>query len=217
MAPAPEGNSMLVANVADQEIYYYTEGMAAPMGNFQNYQRDPRAVLLADRSLRETKTGVYETVTRLPKAGLYDVAFLLDAPRVAHCFEAQADLNPAVVHERPVALRVEYLDRNKPLRVGGDYKLRFRLFDVKTNKPKDGLTDVHVLTFLAPGIWQKRAFAQGVGDGVYELIVNVPQTGVYMIFVESRSQGVTFRELPYLTLQAAQGAAPANTPAKQPQ
>jgi YVTN family beta-propeller protein len=217
MAPAPEGNSMLVANVADQEIYYYTEGMAAPMGNFQNYQRDPRAVLLADRSLRETKTGVYETVTRLPKAGIYDVAFLLDAPRVAHCFETQADLNPAVMHERPVALRVEYLDRNKPLRVGGDYKLRFRLFDVETNKPKDGLTDVHVLTFLSPGIWQQRAFAQGVGDGVYELTVNVPQTGVYMIFVESRSQGVTFRELPYLTLQAAQAAAPANTPAKQPQ
>jgi YVTN family beta-propeller protein len=52
LTPAPEGNSMLVANVADKQIYYYTEGMAAPMGDFQNYKREPRAVLIADRSFR---------------------------------------------------------------------------------------------------------------------------------------------------------------------
>src|SRR5215207_109711 len=31
IVPTPEGNSMLIANVADRQIYYYTEGMAAPM------------------------------------------------------------------------------------------------------------------------------------------------------------------------------------------
>ncbi|HYY41937.1 MAG TPA: cytochrome D1 domain-containing protein, partial [Pyrinomonadaceae bacterium] len=133
IVPAPEGNSVIIANPADQQLYYYTEGMAAPMGNFQNYRRDPRAVLIADRSLREVRTGVYETVARLPKSGTYDVALLLDSPRVTHCFEAQAVENPAIQHERALALRVEYLDRTKPLRVGNDYKLRFRLFDTTTN------------------------------------------------------------------------------------
>ena len=41
MVLAPEGNSVIVANPADKVLYYYTEGMAAPMGDFQNYQREP--------------------------------------------------------------------------------------------------------------------------------------------------------------------------------
>jgi YVTN family beta-propeller protein len=207
LAPAPEGNSMLVANVADQQIYYYAEGMAAPMGNFQNYKRAPRAVLVADRSLREVKSGTYETVTKLPHSGAYDVAFLLDSPRVTHCFDARASENPSVQHERPVTLAVEYLDKERPLRPGEEFKLRVRLTDKTTGKPVDGLKDVRVLTFLSPGTWQKRVFASGVGKGVYELNINVPEEGLYMIFVESRSAGVAFRQLPYLMLHATAPAA----------
>lgn len=211
VVPSPEGGSVLVANVADGQIYYYSEGMAAPMGNFQNYKRDPRAVLIADRSLRESRTGTYETVVRLPKSGQYDVAFLLDSPRITNCFSTEAAFNPAIAHEREVALRLEYLDRGKPMRVGGDNKLRFRLTDPATGKPKDGLTDVNVLMYLAPGLWQKRAFAQGVGGGVYELKIDIPQSGVYVFYVESRSQGVQFRQLPDLMVEAQEttAAAPA--------
>ena len=209
VVPSPEGGAVLVANAADGQIYYYSEGMAAPMGNFQNYKRDPRAVLVADRSLREVRTGTYETVARLPKSGEYDVAFLLDSPRITHCFAAEAAFNPLVKHEREVALRVEYLDRDKPLRVGEEYKLRFRLIDTATGKPKDGLTDVNVLMFLSPGIWQKRAFAQSVGEGVYELKVEAPQPGAYVFYVQSRSQGVEFRQLPNFTLQTSAPGAPA--------
>jgi YVTN family beta-propeller protein len=201
-APAPEGNSMLVANVADRMIYYYAEGMAAPMGDFQNYKREPRAVLVADRSLREVKSGTFETVTKLPRGGAYDVAFLLDSPRVTHCFDASAAANPAVVRERPVTLAVEYLDRERTLAVGEDFKLRLRLTDKATGKPVDGLKDVQVLTFLSPGVWQNRAYARGAGGGVYELNINVPEPGLYMVFVQSRSSGVAFRQLPYLTLNA---------------
>jgi YVTN family beta-propeller protein len=208
---APEPNSVIISNVADQQIYYYTEGMAAPMGNLQNYKRDPRAVLVADRSLREIKTGTFETFTRLPKGGTYDVAFLLDSPRVMHCFETEAADNPSIEHEMKAALGVEYLERQRPLRAGEDYTLRFRLTDAATGKPADGLKDVHVLVFLAPGVWQKRDFAKGAGEGVYELKINVPQPGYYTIFVESRSKGVLFRQLPYLMLEAS-GAQTASAP-----
>ena len=201
---------MLVANVADKQIYYYTEGMAAPMGDFQNYKREPRAVLVADRSLREVKTGIFETVTRLPKVGSYDVAFLLDSPRVTHCFDARAAENPSVEHERVASLGIEYLDKEKPLRAGEDYKLRLRLSDKATGKPVNGLKDVQVLTFLSPGIWQKRDFARGAGEGVYELNINVPEAGLYMVFVESRKAGVAFRQLPYLMLRASEPADAAN-------
>jgi YVTN family beta-propeller protein len=201
MVPAPEGNSVLLANPADGVIYYYSEGMAAPMGSFQNYRRKPRAVTVVDRSLRETASGVYTTTTKLPKSGIYDVAFLLDSPRVTHCFSAEAKPNPDVPREKQVAVRIEYLNKEKQVPVGETYKLRFKLVDTATSKAKSDLKDVRVLTMLSSGIWQKRDFARSVGEGVYELDIKVPQTGLYLVFVESRSQGVSFRQLPSLTLQ----------------
>lgn len=203
IVPAPEGNSVLVANPADRVIYYYSEGMAAPMGSFQNYRRNPRAVMVVDRSLREVTSGVYSTTTKLPKSGTYDVAFLLDSPRVTHCFSAEAKPNPDVPRQKQVAIRIEYLNKDNQLRVGENYKLRFKVIDTTTLKAKSDLKDVRVLTMLSSGIWQKRDFARSAGDGIYELDVKVPQTGVYFLFVESRSQGVAFRQLPYLTLQTA--------------
>jgi hypothetical protein len=207
MVPAPEGNSMLLANPADGIIYYYAEGMAAPMGSFQNYRRMPRAVMVVDRSLREVTSGVYSATTKLPKSGIYDVAFLLDSPRITHCFSAEAKPNPEVAHEKQVALRIEYLNKEKPARAGENYKLRFRLIDTKTSRAKSDLNDVRVLTMLSSGTWQKRDFARSVGDGVYELDLKVPQAGVYLVFVESRSQEVSFRQLPHLTLQTAAATA----------
>jgi YVTN family beta-propeller protein len=207
MVPAPEGSSVLVANPADGIIYYYSEGMAAPMGSFQNYRRRPRAVMVVDRSLREVTTGVYTTTTKLPKSGVYDVAFLLDSPRVTHCFTAEAKPNPDVPREKRVAVRIEYLNKDKQLRVGEDYKLRFKLVDTGTSRAKSDVSDVRVLTMVSSGAWQKRDFAKSVGEGVYELDIRVPQTGVYLVFVESRSQGVSFRQLPYLTLQTTSATA----------
>lgn len=207
MVPAPEGNSVLLANPADGVIYYYSEGMAAPMGSFQNYRRKPRAVMVVDRSLRETTAGVYTTTTKLPKSGVYDVAFLLDSPRVTHCFSVEAKPNPDVPRDKQIAVRIEYLDKDKQPRAGENYKLRFKLIDTATSKPKSDLKDVHVLTMLSSGTWQKRDFARAAADGVYELDITVPQTGAYLIFVESKSQGVSFRQLPSLTLQTAAATA----------
>jgi YVTN family beta-propeller protein len=214
MVPAPEGNSVLIANPADGTIYYYEEGMAAPMGSFQNYRRSPRAVMVVDRSLRESTSGVYTTTTKLPKSGIYDVAFLLDSPRVTHCFSAEAKPNPEIAHEKKVAVRIEYLNKDKQLRVGEDYKLRFKLVDNATSRVKSDVNDVRVLTMLSSATWQKRDFARSIGAGVYELDIKVPQTGTYLIFVESRSQGVSFRQLPYLTLQTAAPTA-TNNPGKE--
>ena len=171
------------------------------MGNFQNYRRVPRAVRVVDRSLREESRGVYTTNVRLPKSGRYDVAFLLDSPRIVHCFAAAAAPNPDIKEAPKTGLRIEYLNDLKQLRVNEPHKLRFKLIDTATGQPADGLKDARVLFFLAPGTWQKRDFAQGVGEGVYEITLTPPEAGVYMVFVESQSKGVSFRQLRNLTLQ----------------
>ena len=201
---APEGNAVIVANPVDKTLYYYTEGMAAPMGNFQNYRREPMAALVVDRSLREIKPGVYSTTIKLPASGNYDVAFLNDSPRVAHCFDLSAEANPALKEAKPIALRIEHLIKELKLPVGQDFTFRFKLIDTATGDPKSDLKDVQVLTFLTPGIWQHRDIATSLGNGVYEIKIKVPQSGVYMIFVESTSMGVRYKDLPSLTLHATE-------------
>ncbi len=208
--PAPEGNSMLVANAADGVIYYYTEGMAAPMGNFQNYRRQPRSVRVVDRNLRETAPGVYTTNVKLPKSGNFDVAFLLDSPRITHCFETSAKENPALKTNLAKApVKLEYLVKDYSITVNKPQSIRFKLTDAATGQPKSDLKDIRVLTFLAPGIWQKRDFARSIGEGVYEINITVPQTGFYMIFIESRTLGFGFRDMPHLSLQAMDAPATA--------
>lgn len=199
---APEGNSVIVANPVDRTLYYYTEGMAAPMGDFQNYRREPMAVLAVDRSLREIKPGVYSTITKLPASGHYDVAFLNDAPRVSHCFDLSAAPNPSFKEERPVALRLEHQLKELKMPVGKDFTFRFKLTETATGNPKAGLDDVRVLTFMSSSGWQHRDFATSVGNGFYEVKINVPEEGVYTMFFESASMGVRYRDLPYLMLHA---------------
>jgi len=201
---APEGNSVIVANPVDKVLYYYTEGMAAPMGNFQNYRREPLAVMVVDRSLREIKPGVYSTTIKLPASGRYDVAFLNDSPRVSHCFSLMADNNPLLKERKSVALSIEHQVKEKELSIGQDFTFRFKLVETATGNPKPDLKDVRVLTFLSPGVWQRRDMATSVGDGVYELKIKVPEAGVYMLFVESSSMGVGFQDLPYLMLHTAE-------------
>ncbi len=201
---APEGNAVIVANPVDKVLYYYTEGMAAPMGNFQNYRREPMAAMVVDRSLREIKPGVYSTTIKLPASGRYDVAFLNDSPRVSHCFSLSAETNPILKEKQAVALGIEHQVKEKTLAVRQDFTFRFKLIDTATGDPKSDLKDVRVLTFLSPGVWQRRDIATSIGNGVYEIKISVPEAGVYMLFVESPSMGVRYSDLPYLMLHASE-------------
>lgn len=202
VVPAPEDGAVLVANPADQMIYYYMEGMAAPMGTFQNYRRDPRALLVLDRSLREKSPGIYEATVKLNGHGKYDVAFLLDAPRVANCFTVTINENPELSRQREIPISIQTLPSEPIAYVGESYALRFKVIDVKTNRTRSDLKDVGVLTFLAPGIWQQRQWASVSSDGVYEIRFVPPQAGIYYVFFECPSLTVQFNQLPRLTVQA---------------
>lgn len=200
---APGMSAVLVANPADKTIYFYKEGMAAPMGNFSNYSREPRAVLVLDRSLREVSPGVYETAAKLKNPGLYNVAFLLNTPRIVHCFEVEIDPNPEMAKRREgPSVSIEPLFKNQLMRAGEPFRLRFKLIHPTTKEPKSGLTDVKVMTFLAPGIWHKRWLARSIGEGVYEIDFTPPQKGTYYIYIESPSTGLTFNNSQPFILEA---------------
>ncbi|HBL25871.1 MAG TPA: cytochrome D1 [Acidobacteria bacterium] len=204
---APGANAVLVANPADKAIYFYKEGMAAPMGSFKNYSRQPRAVLVVDRSLKERKPGSYETVARLPRPGHYLVAFFLDAPRAVHCFPLTVLADPAAEARRQAQqpARVEMLfDTRNELPAGKEATVRFRLSDPVTGMPKDGLQDVEVLLYTAASHEQQRAAAKPQGDGVYEAALTPPRAGTYHLAIASPSVNLPFQRSPRVLLRVVE-------------
>jgi hypothetical protein len=175
--------------------------MAAPMGSFQNYRRDPKALLVLDNSLRETEPGVYTITLRLPAAGQYDVPFLLDSPRVVNCFHLSVADNPALPKPTEVAIKIELVANDTTVAVGRRYTMRFKVIDATTNQPRPDLADVGVLVFLAPGIWQQRETAKPVGGGIYEMNFVPPQSGVYYVYFQCPSLGIPYNQLTPLILR----------------
>lgn len=200
--PAPEEGAVLVANPADKMIYYYTEGMAAPMGNFQNYRREPKALLVLDNSLREGVRGEYTTTVRFPSSGTFDVAFLLDSPRLVKCFEMSVAENPSLPKERVAALRIELVPPVTEALVGESFRVRFRLIDSGSQQAHANLDDLGVLVFLAPGIWQQRFPAKALESGAYEISFVPPQPGVYYVHFQSPTLNVRFNQIAPLIFHA---------------
>ena len=184
IVPAAEDSAVLVANPADQTIYYYQEGMAAPMGNFSNYGREPRSVLIVDRSLREKKPGTYFSIARLPQAGPYKIALFISSPRVVACLDFSIAPNPE--HAALAPPRIEPLTTQNSVGPGAQIRMSFRITDSATGKPISDLKDVLALTF-AVGVWQDRRLIEHVGEGVYSLTVTPPGPAIYHVYLSSAS------------------------------
>jgi hypothetical protein len=202
IAPTPEGNAVMIANNPDQLLYYYVEGMMAPMGTFSNYKRRPRALLLLDRSLSETAPGVYSTNIKLRHSGSFDVPVLLDQPRLHKCFQLEVGPSPEGESERGgVSIAVEPMFKSDRVKTGETVSLKFKIVDSVTKQPLKGLSDVTVLVFQQPGIWQQRQVAKEIDAGVYEVTQVFPSSGLFNVMIGATSRGVAFADLPFETVK----------------
>jgi YVTN family beta-propeller protein len=196
--PTPEGNSVMIANLPDQMIYYYVEGMMVPMGTFENYKRRPRALMLLDRSLSETVPGVYSSTIKLKRAGTFDLPFLLDQPRITNCFEVKvADSPYGEKVQASASTLVEPMFKGNRFKPSETVTLKFKISDSITKRPIAGLKDVQILIFEPPGIWQKRVMAKESSDGVYEVTEAFPHIGIFRVMTQILSRGVRFADQPF--------------------
>jgi YVTN family beta-propeller protein len=199
MVGAVKEAAAFVANPAQGTVYYYMEGMTAPAGGFRNYGHESRAVEIADRSLREPEPGVYTGRVRVPAAGVYDVAMILDAPPLIHCFSATVQPNPAVA-ETGAPMSVQYKIAHRNVLIGDSVPVRIALADPKSGKPLTGLKDVQVLYYSSDGRGRTVVPAREVGQGEYEAEVKVTRPTTYYVFVRAASKKVNYSDLPFATL-----------------
>jgi DNA-binding beta-propeller fold protein YncE len=206
IVPTPERNSVVVANPTDKTIYFYMEGMGAPMGNFENQGLKPMAVMIVNRSVQETTPGIYTASTQLPPAGHYNVSILLDNPSVYHCFVTDILPNPELVKQSGQAVKVEYLLDNKDVPVGTTVPIKIKLTHPDQERIKDSVKDLQVMIFRIPGQGQQRILAKAQGNGIYQVEVTPPEIGIYQVFVQSPTLNFTFNQQPTLTFRVVKGA-----------
>ena len=212
IVPALLEAAVLVVSPADATIYYYMEGMNSPMGAFRNYGRQPRAVEIASRALKEKQPGIYAATVRIPAAGTFEVAYLNETPQFLHCFTFEARANPSFRSAlKPMA--IDYLLEQRRVPAGDTLQLRFRLTNPSTGQARPDLKDVRVKYFRAPSYDLTEVSARHVGEGIYEAALPIPNVGAYYVYVAAPSVKMGYGDLSYMTLRAVKKTT-ASTPAQ---
>jgi YVTN family beta-propeller protein len=201
---APGMSAVLVANEEDKAIYYYEEGMAAAKGQFSNYGHNPRAVLPVDRSLRERSgQGVYETVFRAGGPGAYEVIFALSSPRILNGFQLDVQPNEEIERQRKTARLVAIAGLEKRVVNAGQLVgIDFKIADELSRQPMPQLQHLTVVTFLAPGVWQKRMTPEETAAGIYSVAFTPPRPGIYYVQLLQGGNVVPFADQRQLTIEA---------------
>ena len=199
VATLPDEGAVLIANPADNMIYYLVEGTLSPAGSYQDQATLPRAVTFVDRSLRQEAPGIYSGKVRIPAGGDYQVALLLDSPRLLHCFEFTA--KPGENEIRASSnVTVKFLDPNYTVKRGEKFKLKVLVEDSSLDQPISNIGDLVVSVNMISGNWSQRYQAVSVGDGVYEIELTLPQTGTFNVLLNINSRGLTMGDLPRINL-----------------
>ena len=205
VATLPDEGAVLIANPADNMIYYLVEGTLSPAGSYQDQATLPRAVTFVDRSLRQEAPGIYSGKVRIPAGGDYQVALLLDSPRLLHCFEftAKPGENEIRVSSN---VTVKFLDPDYTVKRGEKFKLKVLVEDSSLDQPISNIGDLVVSVNMISGNWSQRYQAISIGDGVYEIELALPQTGTFNVLLNINSRGLTMGDLPRINLNVVDAA-----------
>ena len=201
LSQARDEGAVFVVNPVDNTTYFYMEGMNAPMTGYLNRGHASRAARVIDRSMREVEPGLFSSRVKLPAPGRFDLAVMLNQPKIAHCFSAEVQPNQALAAQRSKP-RVEFLIDPMQVTVGATAQLRFRILQGSADQPKAGVADLRVRYFQAPASRPREVAAVEVGEGVYEAPIELSQAGAYYLHVGSASLGMRFGSQPYASLRA---------------
>lgn len=204
LAVSRDDNAVFVVNPVDNTTYFYAEGMNAPMSGYPNRGQVARAALVIDRSLREVEPGLYSARIKLPDAGRFDVAFLLNQPNIIHCFTALVAPDKKLDQHAGVP-KVEFMLDKSTTTLGSSYLVRFRIVEGKQKTQRSGVQDVQVRYFRAPTSRTQAVTALDVGNGVYEAPVTLDKSGAWYLHVRAASLGASFDDKTFASVRVIPG------------
>ncbi len=187
----PEGGAVLVNNAQDKTLYIYMEdGMLAPSNAFKIYTERPKSVLIHDKTIKETSTGLYQAVTLVPRPGKYEVVFYLDSPLMVSCFpldvggkgQSSQSIFQSPIESIKVLTKGYYADSVNKI------TLKFVTEQPLPNK-------LIKLLFFKPGSnWQKRVVLKTDKNTQVETDIYFPSTGRYLLAIESNELNLPFKQ-----------------------
>jgi YVTN family beta-propeller protein len=200
---AGHGGHVLIDNPADKQVYSYMEGMNAPMSSFDTYGATPQALLVVDRSIKETSPGVYRATAKIPHPGPYRVVVRVAESNVVHCFDLQtADAKDT---NRQARATVQILSTEREVEVGATLLLQFEITDVSSS---GDTSDVTVVLTPRSGLGNERFAAKPRPDGSYEAALQFSEPGTYLAYVTAPSLSITAADAPPITITALPPAGP---------
>ncbi|AUX41162.1 hypothetical protein SOCE26_025690 [Sorangium cellulosum] len=221
IAPMPEGNGAIITSPADQALYVYVEGMMAPIGTLPSYGREPRSILVEDRSLKEVRPGVYAAPVRLGAAGRYDVELLLDRPRAAVCLEAAvaparcapdagyAGQSGCGVDPVPGIALEPLFAPDLRLEAGEPATLRFRAA-AREATPALSAKEMEIMIVRFPAGYRWSGAPRAEGDGTFSVAFTPPAPGQYRFLASAPGRGAPAGAIPFVPLRVSpRGAAAA--------
>lgn len=192
----------MVVSPGDANVYYYMEGMNAPMGSFGGYGHRPLSAIVVDRTIKETAPGEYVSTVKIPASGNFHLIMTMDSPQMIECFAFTAVPNPHLARDE-APLRIAYETRSGALAPAGQpVKVRFTLSDTAAGGEPYARDDVLVVTFRAPGQDRTEHKARRISDGVFEVAFTPAESGAYYVYPSVRSVGLDYGKLPFLTIVA---------------
>lgn len=193
-----DDNSVFVVNPVDNTTYFYAEGMNAPMSGYNNRGHQARAAIVIDRSLREVAPGVYGSTVKLPAAGTFDVAFLLNQPQIIHCFSTEVAALPLSGQRKRA--HAEFIGTEQPLLQHSPYVARVRIMG-EDGQPRTGLHDLSLRYFLAPSSLPRNVPLKDMGQGFYQASLELAEAGAWYLHVQAPSLGRAFTEENYTSVR----------------
>jgi YVTN family beta-propeller protein len=206
LAVSRDDNAVFVVNPVDNTTYFYAEGMNAPMSGYPNRGQVARAAMVIDRSLREVEPGLYSARIKLPSAGRFDVAFLLNQPNIVHCFTALVEPDKSLARH-PGVPKVEFLLDKSTAEIGSPYTVRFRIVQGQHKTQRSGVKDVQVRYFRAPTSHAREVAALEVANGIYEAPVTLERDGAWYLHVRAASLGAGFDDKTFASVRVLPGDA----------
>ena len=201
IVPFPEGGAVVASNAADKTLFIYMEdGMQAPANAFKIYTAPPKTLLIHNKSLTETQSGIYEAVTLIPRPGKYEMVFYLDSPLLVSCFPfvVEGDGKNAKSSFQSPVYDIQLL--SKQYQSGQASEVKIKLL---TETPIKNAS-IQLLFFKPGSNWQKRITVTQNKDMEYSASVVFPKVGSYLLAVESETLKLKFNQKKIKTIEVRQ-------------